>query len=232
MYSESADLYDLVYLNQGKDYAAEAAQIRELVQRYKKSEGNLLLDVACGTGLHAGYLREFFQVEGLDIAEDMIEAARKKYPDIPFHTGDMRGFDLGREFDVVTCLFSSIGYVADTDQLNSAIASMNRHLKPGGVLLVEPWFGPDTWKPGTIHTIFVDKPELKIVRMNLSEQKGRLSFFTLHFRISFFGCGRRPPSAGVSASSPWSSPRCASSPPRPDATTAAPTRSRPAAWRS
>ena len=35
-----------------------------------------LLDVACGTGLHAGHLAEFYQVQGLDIAEDGAAAVR------------------------------------------------------------------------------------------------------------------------------------------------------------
>jgi SAM-dependent methyltransferase len=113
----------------------------------------------------------------------MIAAAREKHPDITFQTGDMREFDLGRQFDVITCLFSAIGYMPDVSQLRLAIGNMGRHLKPGGVMFVEPWFGPETWKTGTIHTVFVDQPDLKIVRMNLSEQKGSLSSFTFHFLV-------------------------------------------------
>lgn len=183
MYSESADLYDLIYLNQGKDYAAEARQIKELAQQYQLPPGSSLLDVACGTGLHANYLSEYFKVEGVDLDKKMVEAARKKYPGIPFHTGDMRDFDLGRQFDVITCLFSAIGYMLDTSQLQEAIGNMTRQLNPGGVLFVEPWFGPDVWKTGSIHTVFVDQPGLKIVRMNLSELKGNLSAFTFHFLV-------------------------------------------------
>ena len=37
--------------------------------------------------------------------------------------------------DVVTCLFSSIGYARTTDRLNAAVASMADHLLPGGVLI-------------------------------------------------------------------------------------------------
>jgi len=69
------------------------------------------------------------------------------------------------------------------EQLHKALGNMIRHLKPGGVMLVEPWFGPDSWKTGTVHTVFVDQPDLKIVRMNLSEQKGNLSAFTFHFLV-------------------------------------------------
>jgi SAM-dependent methyltransferase len=183
MYSESAHLYDTIYLNQGKDYAAETRRVHELAQQHKKSQGNDLLDVACGTGLHAGHLCEFYQVEGVDLDEPMIIAAREKHPGIPFHTGDMRDFNLTRQYDVITCLFSAIGYMKDTAQLHQAIGNMGKHLKPGGVMFIEPWFTPETWHPGSVHTLFVDQPNLKIIRMNLSERKDKLSFFTFHFLV-------------------------------------------------
>jgi ubiquinone/menaquinone biosynthesis C-methylase UbiE len=183
MYKESAHLYDVIYQNQGKDYAAEARRIHELVQEHKKSDGNTLLDVACGTGLHAGYLKEYFQVEGVDLDEAMLKVAREKNPGIPFQQGDMRTFTPDREVDVVTCLFSAIGYMLDTAQLNQAIGNMAKMLKPGGVMLIEPWFTPNVWETGTVHTAFADQSNLKIVRMNVSERKGNLSFFTFHFLV-------------------------------------------------
>lgn len=183
MYKESAHLYDLIYLNQGKNYSSEARRIHELGEQYQKSQGNFLLDVACGTGLHAGYLSEFYQVEGVDIDENMLNMARERHPKIPFYQGDMRDYDPGRQFDVVTCLFSAIGYMKDTAQLRQAIGNMGKLLKPGGVMFVEPWFTPDTWHTGTVHTLFVDEPDLKIVRMNLSERKGNLSYFIFHFLV-------------------------------------------------
>lgn len=184
MYDKSARLYDSIYMNMGKDYAAEARRIHELVQQHKKSSGRALLDVACGTGIHAGCLREFYQVQGVDISDAMIAIAREKYPDIAFHVGDMRDFELKGQFDVITCLFSSIGYLGTSNMLNEAVGTMGNHLKPGGVMFIEPWFTPDTWKLGTIHAVFVDKPDLKIARMNLSEGKGNHSFFTFHYLVA------------------------------------------------
>ena len=54
----------------------------------------------------------------------------------------MTAFDLGCRFDVVTCLFSSIGYVGTVERLDQAIATMAAHLEPGGTLIVEPWLSP------------------------------------------------------------------------------------------
>jgi len=47
----------------------------------------------------------------------------------------MVDFNLDRSFDLVTCLFSSIGYVKTIDNLEQASSTMDRHLKPGGMLL-------------------------------------------------------------------------------------------------
>ena len=183
MFSKSAQLYDTIYLSRGKDYAYEAKSAHELAQKYLRSGGNSLLDVACGTGIHTNYFREHYQVEGLDLDDRMLDAAREKMPGVPFHCADMVDFSLPRQFDVITCMFSSIGYVKTVPRLNQALANMEKHLKPGGVLVVEPWFTPDDWHPGKVHATFVDQPELKIARMNLSGQDGLLSYFVFHYMV-------------------------------------------------
>ncbi len=181
MFSQTARYYDKIY--SFKDYGAEAQCLRALIDEHLRSGGNRLLDVACGTGRHIEYLKAHFEVEGLDLDAGLLESARQQNPTVAFHCADMTAFDLGRTFDVVTCLFSSIGYVKTLENLARAIACMARHLKPGGLLLVEPWFTPDTWHPDTVHAVFIDEPELKIARINTSFVDGRVSFFDLHYLI-------------------------------------------------
>jgi len=57
-YSRSAQYYDALITAGGKDYARESALVADLVERYKRSPGRELLDVACGTGRHIEHLRE------------------------------------------------------------------------------------------------------------------------------------------------------------------------------
>ncbi len=57
------------------------------------------------------------------------------------------------------------------------------HLTPGGVLVIEPWFTPDTWYAPSVHAELVDEPDLKIARVNTSFVEGRLSSFDLHYLI-------------------------------------------------
>ena len=68
MFAHTAQYYDTIYLAM-KDYRAEADTLTAFVHQYSRSPGNLLLDVACGTGLHLSYLKQHFQVEGLDLDE-------------------------------------------------------------------------------------------------------------------------------------------------------------------
>ena len=183
MFSKSAQYYDEIYASVDKDYAAEAAKTHMLIQKYKRSKGKSLLDVACGTGVHAGYLSKYYQVEGVDLDSEMVAVAKKKHPKIRFHQGDMVDFDLGRQFDVVVCLFSSIGYVKTKSRLQKAIRTMSRHLLPGGVLVIEPWFSPKQWHPGRASMTQVNKPDLKIVRMNYSDQRGKLSLIEFQYLV-------------------------------------------------
>jgi ubiquinone/menaquinone biosynthesis C-methylase UbiE len=183
MFSKSAQYYDEIYASVDKDYAAEASKAHKIIQKYKQSKGKTLLDVACGTGFHASLLSKYYQVEGLDLDSEMLAVAKKKHPKIRFHQGDMTNFDLGRQFDVIVCLFSSIGYVRTKSGLHKAIKNMGKHLRSGGVLLIEPWFTPKQWHPGRLFMTQVNKPDLKIVRMSYSAQKGKLSTIEFQYLI-------------------------------------------------
>ena len=181
MFTKSARFYDAIYAF--KDYAAEAAKIDALIQE-RKPDARTLLDVACGTGLHLQHLRTRYEVEGLDLDRELLAIAAERLPDVPFHQGDMLDFDLGRRFDVVLCLFSSIGYAGTTERLNRAVKSMAGHLQPGGLLVVEPWFAPDAWEDGFVDAVFVDEPGLKLARMSISGREGRLSRVDLHYLVA------------------------------------------------
>jgi len=183
MFSQSAKYYDEIYGAMGKDYSAEAEKARQFIQAHKKSDGDRLLDVACGTGMHANLLSQFYKVEGIDLDANMLAVARRKYPAIRFQRGDMLDFELKRQFDAIVCLFSSIGYVKTKSRLHKTIKNMTRHLAPGGVLLIEPWFTPDQWNEGRVFMTTVTQPELKIVRMSQSLRRGKVSVLKFQYLI-------------------------------------------------
>jgi SAM-dependent methyltransferase len=181
MFSKTAHLYDAVY--SFKDYEGEAAEIHALVQE-RRPGARTLLEVAAGTGKYLEQLRRWYEVEGTDLDPGMLAVARERLPDVPLHEADMTGFDLGRRFDAVACLFSSLGYARTEERMRAAVACMARHLEPGGVLVVDPWFGPDGWLVGHVGAVFVDEPELKIARLNVGERDGDVSPMDMHYLIA------------------------------------------------
>jgi SAM-dependent methyltransferase len=179
MFSRSARVYDAIY-GTLKNFAAEADRVHELVQA-RNPGARTLLDVACGTGAHLEHLAGRYAVEGLDLDAAMLAVARERLPDVPLHEADMAEFDLGRRFDAVLSLFSSIGYARAPERLNAAVAAMARHLEPAGVLLVEPWFTPDQWHaPSGPYSVFVDEPELKVARVSVSPPAGETVVLEMH----------------------------------------------------
>lgn len=181
MFTKSQQYYDAIY--SWKDYAEEARRLERSISEHKRSAGNALLDVACGTGGHIPYLRDDFAYEGLDLDPEMLALARKRFPDIPIHQGDMVDFALGRQFDVVTCLFSSIAYTRTVPRLRQAISTMAAHVVPGGVLIIAPFITPKDWNPGHPYAIFVDQPDLKIVRMNVSTAVDNVAMLDFHYLV-------------------------------------------------
>jgi ubiquinone/menaquinone biosynthesis C-methylase UbiE len=184
MFTKTAEFYDAIY--SWKDYAKESQLLVDFIARYRKSAGNKLLDVACGTGAHIAFLKNTFSIEGLDLDANMLAIARSKFPEIAFHHGNMLDFDLADRFDVVACLFSSIGYVKKIDLLHQAIGNMARHLVPGGVLAIEPWLTPEKIEGGKrppVHSMFVDKPGLKIARLNETVIRNGIFRSNFHYLI-------------------------------------------------
>ncbi|MGD8818096.1 MAG: class I SAM-dependent methyltransferase, partial [Acidobacteriota bacterium] len=127
MFSESAQLYDLIY-SSFKDYPAEAAFIAERLRR-ERPGCRPVLDAACGTGEHARLLAEEhgFEVDGIDVEPGFIEIARSKNPGGRFRVADMADFSLSQRYDAVICLFSSIGYLKTLERVTAALRCFTAH---------------------------------------------------------------------------------------------------------
>ena len=182
MFSKTARYYDLIY--SFKDYAAEAGRIAAVIGQQHPSARSIL-DVACGTAEHAKLLSDRFAVDGIDLEPEFVAIAQQKVPGGEFSVADMRAFDLGKKYDVVQCLFSSIGYLKRGAEVVEALRCFRGHVAEGGVILVEPWFTPEVWRVGVPHIAPpVDLPELKICRVNTTAQNGNISSFRLHYLIA------------------------------------------------
>ncbi|WP_409240288.1 class I SAM-dependent DNA methyltransferase [Streptomyces sp. PA5.6] len=182
--AEDAEIYDLIHQGRGKDYATESQHVLEMI-RARKPDAASLLDVACGTGTHLRFFRDdFASVEGLDQSVDMLTAAKEALPDVRLNLGDMRSFHLGRTFDALTCLFSSIGHMRTTAELDAALGCFARHTARGGVVVVDPWWFPETFIPGYVAGDVIRAEGRTIARVSHSSREGNATRMNVHYLVA------------------------------------------------
>ncbi len=187
LYDEYARYYDLLY--SFKNYQQEVIEVQSIIDKYRTSTGIDLLEVGCGTGQHLKYYKEHYTCTGVDLNAGMLAIAREQLPDVPFYEQDMVQLNLNQQFDVISSLFSSIGYVANQHDLVTTFAAMAAHLKTGGVLVIEPWLTPSGFTPGFIHMTTYESEDVKIARMGLSEARGNTCLLDMHYLVAEKGKG-------------------------------------------
>lgn len=179
MFTESAELYDLIY-SRFKDYGAEAAQIGALLRAVHPG-CKTVLDVACGTGEHARLLADNhgFVVDGIDLDPRFVEIARKKHPAGRLFQMDMVNFQIPQRYDAIICLFSSIGYLRTLDRVICSLRRFREHLAADEVIIVEPWFAPGVIDPEKVSRTTGEAAGIKVERVSRIEVDGAIS--RIHF---------------------------------------------------
>jgi SAM-dependent methyltransferase len=95
-----------------------------------------LFDEAVGQGLYPLFRSLGAAVAGVDISRAVVDAARRRYPDLEAATGDVRS--LSHEdgaFDVVVSN-STLDHFESVAEIETALRELRRVLTPGGVLIV------------------------------------------------------------------------------------------------
>lgn len=100
--------------------------------------GGPLLDIGCATGHITQFLaRDGADIEGLDLSMEMVNTARRHYPDLRFTVGSM--FNLlkppaAQGWAAITCWYGMV-HLAESE-LQQAFSSFARVLAPGGQVAV------------------------------------------------------------------------------------------------
>lgn len=115
---------DSDYAHAGEEEAVELA-----MRNYPARADQVLLDVGCGRGGTAKYLRDkgWGRVVGIDIEPDSIARARRIYSGIEFHACDVADASsvLSRGFDLI-CHFNSFYAFPDQPRALAALAHVAR----------------------------------------------------------------------------------------------------------
>jgi ubiquinone/menaquinone biosynthesis C-methylase UbiE len=100
--------------------------------------GERILDVACGTGVLARYMKKNYNadVTGVDISKEMLSVASEKTRDIQWVESPAESLPFENDsFDAVTCQFGLMFF----NNREGALQEMNRVLKPGRKVSVSVW---------------------------------------------------------------------------------------------
>jgi len=175
-----AEIYDAIY--EFKDYSKAADYLLAQIRQHHPSACTLL-EVACGTGKYLDILRRHYDVQGLDASAEMLEKAASRLEGVSLHHADMVDFSLPDRFDVVCCLFRSIAYVRTIENFYHAIKAMARHVSPGGILIIEPFFTPKTFWADTITLNEHKSPQLQIAWMYTSKRVDSCAELNIHYLV-------------------------------------------------
>jgi SAM-dependent methyltransferase len=145
--ADYSDYYDLFYTD--KDYAAEAAFVRDIIQRYQP-RAHLMLDLGCGSARHAvEFARAGFAVTGVDRSGDMIARAKDRVGHLPGRIGnqvtliegDATNYTPTAKYDAVVSLFHVVSYQTSNDALAGIFRTARSALSAGGLFLFDFWHG-------------------------------------------------------------------------------------------
>ncbi len=124
------------------------ANKRIIKERFKKFNGEKILDLGCGYGYYTDYFKSIGgEVIGVDGSETMIEIARQKYPECKFEVADITAripFN-NESFDMVFCN----QVLMDIENIESVLSECFRVLKPNAILyfsITHPAFYNGEWK--------------------------------------------------------------------------------------
>ena len=149
LYGELAACWPL--LSPLEDYADEAALFVQILSNSGLPPSPSLLELGCGGGSNAFYLKNIFaQVTLTDISPQMLAMSRLLNPGCEHLEGDMRTLRLGRTFDVVF-IHDAIEYMTTPQDLGRSIQTAFIHCKPGGTALFVPDHVRETFEPSTDH---------------------------------------------------------------------------------
>lgn len=141
-FAAAAVYYDLDLEGMTADIALYRELLESLAEEAPADAPPAVLELGCGTGRVAVALAAAgVEVWGVDLSRAMLERAARTaevagVAPVLRH-GDMRTVDLGRRFALVLVPLGGLEHMESTDDVLAALATVRRHLAPGGVAVVD-----------------------------------------------------------------------------------------------
>jgi len=142
-----AEIYDR-HSSEFYDYHAKRGDVEFYVDLARESEGSVL-EIGCGTGrLLIPTARAGVHIIGLDNSEEMLDICRRKLENessevrdrVNLVHADMRSFDLGNKFSLVTIPFGPFNCLVSVKEHISCLNCIRLHLDDTGALVMDLWY--------------------------------------------------------------------------------------------
>lgn len=139
-YSAFARYYDELTAN--IDYRRRGEYFHGIIKQFRATEGNILLDLACGTGSISEVMAGLgYDVIGVDNSEEMLDMAIEKKLDrgldIQYLCQDMRRLDMFGTVDVTVCALDSINHLPGLDDVRKVFEGVAFFSEQGGLFIFD-----------------------------------------------------------------------------------------------
>ena len=214
MFDHIAPKYDL--LNHTLSWNIDRLWRRRVMREVRRSRPRRILDVATGTGdLAIAMARRIrgVQVLGIDLAEQMLEVARRKIARhgledrIVLDRGDAERLDLGNgAVDVATVAFG----VRNFEHLEAGLCELARVVRPGGKVVILEFSRPRNRIFRALYEFYSyrvlpriggaishDKRAYEYLPVSVGEFPAPEAFLSLLARAGFSDCSSRSQSFGI-----------------------------------
>ena len=127
-YKEFAKYYDKFYSK--KDYQKEVLFLNNFINKEDK-----IIDIGCGTGMHASLLKDY-NIDGLDLNKEMLEIAKSRING-DLYQQNILDIKINKKYDVIISMFAVINHLRNIDELELCLKNLKQILNPNGKIIID-----------------------------------------------------------------------------------------------
>ncbi|MBL7574894.1 Methyltransferase domain-containing protein [Peptoniphilus asaccharolyticus DSM 20463] len=177
-YRDFAAVYDELMWD--FDYEKVYKFIKSTVEKNSK-EFKKCLELGCGTGNLTEFIVEDFQVDAIDLSDEMLAVAANKImnKNVHFYKQNMQNLMFEGNYDLVVSSCDSINYILEREELEKLFKWVYDHLNDGGMFIFDI---NSIYKFETMKETYVDESDgVFYIWENFYDEEERLNTYSVNF---------------------------------------------------
>ncbi|WP_455257130.1 class I SAM-dependent DNA methyltransferase [Peptoniphilus asaccharolyticus] len=177
-YRDFAAVYDELMWD--FDYEKVYKFIKSTVEKNSK-EFKKCLELGCGTGNLTEFIVKDFQVDAIDLSDEMLAVAANKLmnKNVHFYKQNMQNLMFEGNYDLVVSSCDSINYILEREELEKLFKWVYDHLNGGGMFIFDM---NSIYKFETMKETYVDESDgVFYIWENFYDEEERLNTYSVNF---------------------------------------------------